>query len=135
MIERIKQILEYYSESSSSFAETIDVPRSSISHLLSGRNKPSLDFVMKIIDKYPEVDLYWLLYGTGYFPKRLVTAESAKENSKTTVKNRTPNLFAETRRKEESPIKNSNMTISEIDKKLKKVVLLYEDGTFEVYKP
>ena len=47
MIERLKVILDYYNLTSSSFAEKIDVPRSSISHLLSGRNKPSLDFILK----------------------------------------------------------------------------------------
>ena len=48
MIERLKLILDYYNLSASSFADKIDVPRSSISHLLSGRNKPSLDFIIKV---------------------------------------------------------------------------------------
>ena len=43
--------------------------RSSLSHLLSGRNKPSLDFILKIIEEFPEVDLYWILNGKGTFPK------------------------------------------------------------------
>ena len=42
--------------------------RFSISHILSGRNKPSLDFVLKIIKEFPEVELYWLLNGKGNFP-------------------------------------------------------------------
>ena len=67
--EKLKQIMEFYNLSAASFAESIDVPRSSISHILSGRNKPSLEFILKLTDAYIEVELYWLLKGTGHFPK------------------------------------------------------------------
>jgi transcriptional regulator with XRE-family HTH domain len=68
-IQRMEQILQYYGLSASAFADRIGVQRSSLSHLLSGRNKPSLDFVMKICDEFQEVDLYWFLQGKGQFPK------------------------------------------------------------------
>jgi hypothetical protein len=42
------------------------VQRSSLSHLLSGRNKPSLDFILKIVDVFPDVDLYWILNGREF---------------------------------------------------------------------
>ena len=44
---RLKAIIEYFGESASSFSEKIEVQRSSISHIISGRNKPSLDFYFK----------------------------------------------------------------------------------------
>ena len=68
-IARLQRIMNYYDLNASALADSLGVLRSSISHLLSERNKPSLDFVLKIVDKYPEVDLYWLLYGKGTFPK------------------------------------------------------------------
>lgn len=68
-IEKIENILNYYKLSASQFAEKIGVQRSSLSHLLSGRNKPSLDFVIKIVEEFPEVDLYWFLFNQGEFPK------------------------------------------------------------------
>lgn len=68
-IQRMEQILQYFGLSASAFADRIGVQRSSVSHLLSGRNKPSLDFVMKICDEFQEVDLYWFLQGKGQFPK------------------------------------------------------------------
>ena len=68
-IARIQKIMNYYSLTASALADQLGVLRSSISHLLSERNKPSLDFVLKIVNKYPEIDLYWLLYGKGTFPK------------------------------------------------------------------
>ena len=50
---------------SSDFAANIQVQRSGISHILSGRNKPSLDFVMKVLEAFPDVDEAWLLFGRG----------------------------------------------------------------------
>lgn len=71
-IKRLQQIIDFYSLSASSFADKIGVQRSSISHILSGRNKPSLDFVMKVLSYFPEVDLYWLLMVKDYFQKKLM---------------------------------------------------------------
>ncbi len=67
--KRIQELMDYYNLSASAFADSMSVGRSSISHILSGRNKPSLDFVMKIEEAFPEVTLHWLLYGQGDFPK------------------------------------------------------------------
>ena len=68
ILERLKTILSHFNLTPSSFADATGVPRSSISHLLSGRNKPSLDFILKLVHEFPEVDLYWLLFGKGVFP-------------------------------------------------------------------
>ena len=65
---RLQKILDYYNISAAELSNQIKFNRSTISHLLSGRNKPSLDFVMRILQKYPEVELYWLLNGKGSFP-------------------------------------------------------------------
>ena len=70
-VKKMNQILDYYQLSAGAFADKIGVQRSSISHLLSGRNKPSLEFVLKIIHVFPEVDLYWFLLNQGRFPKNL----------------------------------------------------------------
>ena len=78
-IKRLEIILDYYSLNASSFADKIGVQRSSLSHLLSGRNKPSLDFILKIVDVFPDVDLYWILIGKGNFPKNTQHSDE-KEN-------------------------------------------------------
>ena len=69
-IKRLEAILDYYAISASVFADKMGVQRSGLSHLLSGRNKPSLDFVMKLTEHFPDVDIYWLLYGKGSFPEK-----------------------------------------------------------------
>jgi len=128
--KRLEKILEYYNLSAAAFAEEIDFNRSTISHLLSGRNKPSLEFVMKLYQKFPEVDMDWLLFGKGSFPS---TPDSSKtENAKeqtTTVKNEGLNLFSE-----ESVSGKSKTMSSEVNKKeIERIVIFYKDGTFNVY--
>ena len=63
LITRIKVLMEQHELNASSFAEMIGVQRSSISHVLSGRNKPSLEFLAKIEATFDEVSFEWLLKG------------------------------------------------------------------------
>lgn len=65
MINRIKQTIEYSQLSSSAFADTIGISRSGLTHLLTGRNQPSLDVARKILAKFPEISTEWLIMGMG----------------------------------------------------------------------
>jgi transcriptional regulator with XRE-family HTH domain len=65
MIDRITLLLKTKNITASQFADEVGVQRSSVSHVLSGRNKPSLDFIQKILKKYPEINPDWLLFGKG----------------------------------------------------------------------
>lgn len=127
---RLQKVIDFYSESASSFAEKIGVQRSSISHILSGRNKPSLDFVMKVLHSYPEVELYWLMNGKGKFPHQPNISESPNLNTtetKTKPQILEPNPIPQI----ESHSKPGSKSDSEIDK----IVIFYKDGTFKSYKP
>jgi len=131
--KRLEIILDYYDISAAAFADAIQVGRSSISHILSGRNKPSLDFVLKIVQTYPEVELYWLLNGKGNFPKLEF------ENTIPSSKSETPApLVRDEKPKSEQPIESSlkpeSLPGSSFSAKtIKRVVLFYEDGTFEAF--
>ncbi|MGY5846687.1 helix-turn-helix domain-containing protein [Salegentibacter sp. HM20] len=124
--ERLNKILEFYEISAASFADKIDVGRSSISHILSGRNKPSLDFVMKVVKSFPEVELYWLLNGKGSFPKTEASASTTSQNPSEEIKKN---------EKDSEPVssiqnlpKNHSAT-----KSISKIVIFYEDGSFEAF--
>ena len=65
MVDRIQRIIQIKKLSSSKFADQVGVPRSTISHILSGRNNPSLEFLMKILDTFPDVNTSWLVRGEG----------------------------------------------------------------------
>lgn len=80
-VQRMQLLMDYYNISASAFADKLTVQRSSLSHLMSGRNKPSLEFVMRITEAYPEADLYWLLYGKGEFPKSSLQSQSQSSES------------------------------------------------------
>ena len=67
--DRITKIIDYSNLTSSEFADMIEVQRSNISHISSGRNKPSLDFLIKIKDRFPEIQWDWLIYGNGEMTK------------------------------------------------------------------
>lgn len=61
--DRIAHIMRVKNLTAAQFADHLDVQRSGISHLLSGRNKPSLDFIMKLKEKFPEFNLDWIVLG------------------------------------------------------------------------
>ncbi len=65
MKERILEFLKSENKSSAQLAAEIGVQPSSISHILSGRNNPSLDFVLKMLEKYDYISAEWLLFGRG----------------------------------------------------------------------
>ncbi len=65
MKDRIKKLIETEKMSSSQFAEAIGVQRSNISHILSGRNRPSLDFIEKLLNVFKEIRTEWLMLGKG----------------------------------------------------------------------
>ena len=72
--ERILEFLKSENKSSAHFAQEIGVQPSAISHIISGRNKPSLDFVIKMINRYPSLSIEWLLLGKGSMhPDKLQT--------------------------------------------------------------
>ena len=118
-IKRLHKVIDYYGESASSFAEKIGVQRSSISHILSGRNKPSLDFMLKVLSSFPDVDLYWLFNGTGEFPSELKI-----DRAETEIK-----ILPERHLLEEPAETTKNE-----DKAIERIVIFYKDGTFKNFK-
>ena len=88
--ERFTKILQYSGFSSSEFADEIDVQRSSISHILSGRNKPSLEFIVKIKNRFPEINWDWIILGNGEMLKN-ETPPTSENNSSENIES--PDLF------------------------------------------
>jgi transcriptional regulator with XRE-family HTH domain len=127
-IKRLKKVIDYYGESASSFAVKIGVPRSSISHILSGRNKPSLEFILKILASYPEVELYWLLNGKGQFPN--LPNQPIQKNPVEEKKEETPKtLFSNPEQKIPAPlISKMESSFSSAEKKIERIVIFYKDG-------
>jgi transcriptional regulator with XRE-family HTH domain len=139
-IKRLEIVLDYYNLSASAFADKISVQRSSLSHLLSGRNKPSLDFIIKVIEVFPEVDLYWFLNGKGTFPKSDMhsaagftptTKQANPQSTETTIES-SLDLFSTAAFPD---MKNSKPKeiIPTIQQNIERIVIFYTDGTFKNY--
>ena len=73
MLERINLILKSRNVNAAQFADEIGVQRSSVSHILTGRNNASLDFLLKVLTRYPEIDTDWLLTGKGVMMRSAAT--------------------------------------------------------------
>ena len=71
MNRRLEQFLAAENISQSQFADTIDVARASVSHILAGRNKPGWDFLNSMLKHYPNLNIEWLLNGTGKMYKSM----------------------------------------------------------------
>lgn len=63
--DRLTQILSLKQMSSSAFADFLEIQRSNMSHYLSGRNKPGVEILQKILDKFPDISAEWLIMGRG----------------------------------------------------------------------
>ena len=142
MKEKLEILCSKYNLTASSLAKALGVEASAISHIRSGRNKPSYDFVVKILRAFPDVNPDWLLLDGVEFSRTGApdAPSSAQLFSDFGAAVETPRFeakknieisesFAEL--KSEPVIKNS---ISKIGaKEAKRVIVLYTDGSFESY--
>jgi len=127
IVKRITQILEEQQLSYSAFADTIGVQRSSISHVLSGRNKPSLEFILKTARAFPSYSTDWLLFGkssesTATYPTPIDETPSSTIQEIAFTEQPTPEELSAA----PAPTPKSQAGID-------KIVLLYKDGCFTEY--
>ena len=111
VLDRIKKIIENNDLTNSEFAEIIGVPKSSISHLLSKRNKPSLDIITKISEKFDEITSDYLIFGSSLSKKSQIKPSK--------------DLFSS------SDIDNSKDSVKDSNNKVKSIIIIYENNKFE----
>lgn len=150
--DRIRMIMEREKVPPRVFAETIGVQQSTLSHILNDRNKPSLEVVMKVHQKYDYVNLEWLLYGKG---EMIASAEDASAVSSSG--DYQPSLFDENpvnpsketinpenrkemalRTAENAPKEIVKQEIRYIEKPARKITeirIFFDNGTYETFKP
>lgn len=91
--DRFTKILEYSGFTASEFADEIDVQRSSISHIISGRNKPSLEFIVKIKNRFPEINWDWIILGQGEMLQNNSALSTSESKINLEEENSSPDLF------------------------------------------
>ncbi len=111
VLNRIKKIIEDSNLTNSEFAEKIGVPKSSISHLLSERNKPSLDLITKISENFEEITLDYLIFGVSGVKKDKIKTSNE--------------LFSY------QEIDNTKDSVKESNNRVKSIIIIYENNKFE----
>ncbi len=110
ILKRIKKIIEENNLSNSEFAEKIGIPKSSVTHLLSERNNPSLDIIIKISEAFENISTDYLIFGQENQVKQTIQHSNTLFNE----------LYESV---SEDSVKDSN-------NKVKSIILIYENNKF-----
>jgi len=139
MTDRLTQFLATEQLTPTRFADLIGVQRAGISHILSGRNKPGYSFFKKFIERFPSVNIEWLITGRGKMYKEMNTPQLFPVQPIEPTPIEEPELFSETSEKKEiqaeNPPKIPTESILNPSKTVEKVVVFYTDKTFSAYLP
>lgn len=149
MNTRLKQFLNAENISQAQLADTLEVARAGVSHILAGRNKPSYDFITSLMLRFPKLNIEWLMFGKGKMYKDLPSAPIRKESNL---------LFDEVELQDDEPeasaqeavipdvtvseaanivsladIKNSAQQVQSVVKQrnVKKILILFDDGSYQ----
>jgi transcriptional regulator with XRE-family HTH domain len=145
-MEQIQYLIDHYQLSASQLADKLDIQRSTISHLLSGRNKPSLDLLKRIVATFPHINEAWLLSGHGNPLKQTIkpiddnipkeqglftgVKQEATQSYVTPVNTDVKQTELDTDVNNEESI-DTSVNNDEIEQ----ILVFYRDGTFKYFRP
>ena len=137
MNTRLKQFLAAENITQAQFADTIEVVRASVSHVLSGRNNPGYDFIKAIMTKYPRLNMEWLMFGKGKMYKdqvetTLFTEEKFSERVQETIfPEDDHDSYAETEILRDIKTADDEPQVIVNQRKVAKIIILYDDGSYQ----
>lgn len=138
--DRLAHIIRAKNLTATQFAEMMQIQPSNVSHLLSGRNKPSLDFLIKLKDLFPEYSFDWIILG-----KKPITISERNVSDKNENQQQLEIVLNDENESYKEPENIENKTIidesvlspeesdSKSSKCVKQIIYVYEDHTFEIY--
>lgn len=137
MRERVLEFLKRENKSSAQFAEEIGVQPSGISHILSGRNNPSLDFVLKMLEKYKYLSTEWLLFGKGDMYRDSAMRNLFELNNEPSLP---PKETAGTEKAVSEPLDSNDNQVTDQElpsreQKIEKIVWFFKNNTFREFFP
>lgn len=151
--KQLQKIMHHFGLSTTELADKILVPKATISHLISERNKPGLEFIMKLHTTFPTLNLEWLIYEKEPFLVTEIHQKTIEKNQNETdvldeileieTVNEIENKDQSENQKEEIEPKNINQNITENPKNILSfqskeidcIVIFYNDGSFKKYNP
>jgi DNA-binding XRE family transcriptional regulator len=120
MIDRIKSVIQQSEMTNGEFASHIGINKASLSHVLSGRNKPSLDFVMKVLESFPNISSDWLLFGREPKLSNNLDVGGNKVDLEVDTDDKIAEIVLE------SSVKNMH--------KVEQIILVYSNSSFRILK-
>lgn len=143
---QLQQIMQHFNLSTTELADKILVPKATISHLISERNKPSLEFIMKLHTHFPTLNLEWLIYGKEPFLLNELNEKSSavsptfpseiqpKEIISNAEEIPQPEIVSENKIEKTPPIPENILSCpTETSKTIESIVVFYSDGSFKRY--
>lgn len=148
MRNRLQQFLNAEQLSPARLSDIIGIQRSGMSHILSGRNKPSFDFIQKLLLKFPTLNSEWLITGKGkmYKDNQVVnhqnytntvlpeTGESVENHQETKEIQQDRGIFETSELSENSIIGSGKEDVRNYSRQIVKMILIYSDGTFSDFR-
>ncbi len=142
MKERIIKIMECERMGQAQFASAIGIQRAAMSHIISGRNNPSLDVMTKILHRYPQINPDWLLLGKGEMLRDNTPAMEPADN----IAKNPPQIqvvpeghqelpFQESRKELENSEKTWAVSVEKSSKTVSKIMVFYSDNTYDTFVP
>ena len=130
--QRLKEFIDEKELSVLSFSEKVGIQRSSLSHLFSGRNKPSIDLLLKIKKQYPDIDLDWLISGQAINEEEDTDSASEKsdELQVTNVNKEVLKTNIQSIRTDEEALGSKKTSSSQIER----IIIFNKNGSFNEYK-
>ena len=137
MEERLLQFLNAHNLSSTKLADQIGVQRSSISHIVSGRNKPSYDFIYKFLQHYPNISSRWLILGEGpmYLTQTQASLTFEEPTAQSTPRESSDSVSGSQKLQTANSEREKTDQKIQQDRKIKRIVIFYNDNHFEEYTP
>jgi len=146
MNTRLKQFIAAENITQAQLADTINVVRASVSHILAGRNKPSYEFICGLMSHYPNLNMEWLMFGKGKMYKNPPAEQQSIMPEQTAELFPTPDHvdFKEQNGIADEPVQTQpGVSLTEVkalinsmqtpvnQRKLIKITAFYDDGTFQ----
>ena len=138
MKDRVIKFLTHENLTATKFADEIGVQRSSVSHILSGRNNPSFDFIHRILSRYKNLSAEWLILGTGNMLKRAEQMDlfsSTPSSPPLSSNNLKQTVEKSTSVETEISVKNLNEKEISPSRTVDKILIFYTDKTFDEFLP
>ena len=149
--DRIKLIIETEGVTQVAFAETTGINTSTLNHVLTGRNNPSVDVISKILAAYPQYESDWLLHGSGPMWTEAYSEQQVKSTSIPLFSDSDGDGSGSTPSPVAAPVPNSGVRRGKVEertreatqttternssRRVQKVIIYYDDNTFETLYP